>query len=352
MAFSESKWNVLIPAKRDLNSFFDEIEIFSKYNFIYGNLDSDVSNVSKILINWPEQLFDWKEPSNYQIEKLEKKLSEWRSKDIIIYYLLHNERPHSGLTERYNKLYNLILSYSFTIVHFGFYSRDKYKGHYPDKNHVVIEHPLYIKSFDFYNKISVRKDLNIPTNKLVLFTPGKIRNDEERRLLIKAFNYIPTNDKILIAPRMHFKRLNLNFKGRVRLKKIIDVNDILFRLMNFRLLKNCFYFSNRFLEPNELSKYMSAADIIFIPRLNSLNSGLVYLAASYNKMAVGPDIGNIGETLTKFNQIKYVPGNNKSLKAAMTQSIKKSGNSIEYSNSRDYMPEIIALKWDDLLSLH
>ena len=59
---------------------------------------------------------------------------------------------------------------------------------------------------------------------------------------------------------------------------------------------------------SEIATYFMAADIVIIPRLNQLNSGLVYLAFTFSKIVVGPDIGNIGVILRKTGNFVFKPG--------------------------------------------
>jgi hypothetical protein len=42
---------------------------------------------------------------------------------------------------------------------------------------------------------------------------------------------------------------------------------------------------------------MNAADIVFLPRFEVLNSGVLLLAYSFNKIVVGPSSGSVGEIL-------------------------------------------------------
>ena len=45
---------------------------------------------------------------------------------------------------------------------------------------------------------------------------------------------------------------------------------------------------------NMMSKLLSATDVLFIPRIDSLNSGLVQLGFTYGCVVLGSKFGNIG----------------------------------------------------------
>ena len=50
-----------------------------------------------------------------------------------------------------------------------------------------------------------------------------------------------------------------------------------------------------------MSKLLSATDVLFIPRINSLNSGLVQLGFTYGCVVLGSEFGNIGDQLKQTN---------------------------------------------------
>ncbi len=72
-----------------------------------------------------------------------------------------------------------------------------------------------------------------------------------------------------------------------------------------------------FLPEDEVQDYLNAADILIIPRINSLNSGNVALGLTFGKVIVGPDTGVIGETLRATGNPVFDPQNRKSLAVAL-----------------------------------
>lgn len=174
----------------------------------------------------------------------------------------------------------------------GKHSLVEFKEKYPSISHQIIPHPLYENSFRIFDKQMAREKLNIPKNDFVMVAPGRIRKMEDRTLIVDAFKNLPVANKVLLVPHMLKKRIDLEFKGRTKLKKIIDIIRILEKLINYPTnKKHILGFSYTSFE--DLSLHMSAADIVFIPRTTLLNSGNLFLGLTYQKVVVGPDVGNV-----------------------------------------------------------
>ena len=69
----------------------------------------------------------------------------------------------------------------------------------------------------------------------------------------------------------------------------------LFRIIrHFRLkLNNKIIYRPGPIAPSHISTILSASDVVLIPRTDSLNSGNVPLAFSYECIVLGPNVGNI-----------------------------------------------------------
>ena len=209
---------VIIPGLREQinNPFFDEVIACSRYSFTYRSIN-DVSPEKGdiILIQWPELIFNWQEPEKEDLSALQEMIGVWK-KVAPVFYLVHNERRHYGMTPRFRELYDLVENSADVMVHFGNFSNNLFLQKYPYKKHVVINHPLYPKITQ-KSKNEARVELNIPEDRIVLIAPGLIRSLEERSLVLKAFRYFPGNKRTLLAPRMYWKPSKMEFRGRHRL---------------------------------------------------------------------------------------------------------------------------------------
>ena len=62
------------------------------------------------------------------------------------------------------------------------------------------------------------------------------------------------------------------------------------------------------MDDNDVQYYFKAADIVFIPRLNTINSAIIPVASFFKRVFVGADIGNIpgGKIALLFNDAKKI----------------------------------------------
>ncbi len=345
----EHKNMVFIPGIKNENPFFDEITAHTKTKFVYGDLDLYKKSYGAVLIHWPEQLFNWEVPTEEGIQKLKNHIKTWKDSSKII-YVVNNSEPHVLTDPIYKELYKLVVTYCDIMVHLGEYSLLKLRKKYTSVLHQLIPHPLYEASFKVLDKQMARKKLDIPKNDFVMIAPGRIRKMEERTLIVDAFKSIPVTNKILLVPYMLKKKVNLEFKGRTKLKKLIDIKRVLEKLINYSTnKKHVFGFS--FTSFEDLSLYMSAADIVFIPRTTILNSGNLFLGLTYQKVIVGPDVGNISEYLDYFDLPKFNANHKGSIRSAMEQAVVLHQNNFKIPAGKleHLRPGNIAKKWDELI---
>ncbi|MGM5470803.1 hypothetical protein ACS386_11055 [Flavobacteriaceae bacterium LMO-SS05] len=346
--------NIFIPALKDVNPFFDEIMFYSRHNFIFDDYKNYKTIYKIVLIHWPETIFKNKEPSSTQLDELKEAVKFWQ-KHSKIFYVVHNLERHHGMTSKYEKLYNLLMSSCDSMLHFGNYSKELLEKKYPFKQHEVIFHPLYKNSFKLFLKDEAREQLGYHKDSLIILVPGCVRNKSELNLTLRAFKGIANKNKVLLVSRLRKKKLIYDFKGRVFLKKYlkIDVKALYEKLANNSYMKAGYKFNYKFLEFNELSLMLSAADIVFIPRIKILNSGNIFLGMTFKKIMIGPNRGNITEVLTRLKLPMYNPEDSKSVKNALQKGVELyETSSYRYDEKilKEYDPVLLAKKWDEYLS--
>lgn len=343
--------NVFIPAKKDINPFFDEIMFHSKHHFIFGEFEEYSTSYKTVLIHWPEQLFNWKEPTVKELENLQENIKIWKQHSKLV-YVVHNLQPHNAKTLNFSKLYNLILRNCDIMVHFGAYSHKLYAKEYPEAAHQIIYHPLYEKSYKIYTKEFARKKLNIKKDALVIIAPGSIRNEAEKKIVLNAFKKLKIKKKTLIIPRM--LEFDLTFKGRVFLKRFIDVKKWFNIYKKWIYKKPTYYFNYNFLENDNLSLLMSASDIVFIPRIKILNSGNVFLALTFQKLMIGPNQGNLTEFFELFKLPYFNPQKDTTIHKALNDVVNLyKGEAYKYDTNllQKFKPLVIAEQWDQLIDI-
>ena len=138
--------NIFLPYKQPENSFFEEIIPHSKNIFTYGTFLEFDKCYETVVIQWPELIFEWKEPTETDLHTLETEIQTWKKTARII-YVVHNLERHYGMTSAFKALYDIVQTNCDVMVHFGNASRNIFRKKYPSKLHRVINHPLYLNSF-------------------------------------------------------------------------------------------------------------------------------------------------------------------------------------------------------------
>ncbi|PRX46309.1 glycosyltransferase family protein [Salegentibacter salegens] len=343
---------IFIPGQKNANPFFEEISIHSQHEFIYGHYSKFNSKIfDGIIIQWPESILDWVDPSVEKLNFLKKVLTRWKSQVKLI-YIVHNKKSHSSSDIEYKHLYEIVETKCDIMIHFGLFSQKLFSTKYPLKEHFIIPHPLYRHYAKRMDKLEARRKLGIKEDSLVLIAPGKIRNKNEGKLVLNAFDKLKRANKKLLVPYMYRREIPLKFPGRHRLKSWVDVKRMIENLFNPRFKKSEIivdYFHKNF---EDLSIWMSAADVVFISRINNLNSGILFLGISFNKIIVGPSTGNIREVLDFFEFPKFDPLLSQSVFIALELGCKQflESKKIDKNKLSLYEPDNVAEKWDVLIS--
>lgn len=264
-----------------------------------------------IHIHWPEAIFNWMIPDKKALKKLEDTIKFWKNKNAIFTYTRHNIISHSPINKEISKkLYHIVERNSDYIVHMGKNSLKQFvEIENTNINHTIIPHHIYRKyESPWITKERALNYLHIPKNHLIILAFGDFRNNEEKEWCLKAFNTIKNKKKILIAPRF----------GNFSPHQLTQNKNL--------------WLGNKFVSNNELPYYFIASDIVFIQRLDILNSGNVPMAFLFNKKVVGPDTGNVGEILKKSKNYAFIPRNTFSIQKAFEQAINtKECNNYKYA---------------------
>jgi hypothetical protein len=298
---------VFFPFERPVNPFLNEIERYFSGTFIFDHYSKlfQYKNVDVIHIHWPEVLFDSKTPNIEQYNDFLKHFSTWK-KDYKIILTLHNLKPHLSKSELYSKLYNEICNNVDVVIHFANNSVKIFNRLYPNSNakHAVIHHPLYIDIPNEVSKQEARAFLNIEEKYKVVLVFGHIRTKKVREFVLKTFEALKVKYKFLIVSTIGKFKTNFNFGWKIN----TFVNRYLFYKYNS---KSNYILQNNTIQKNEIQNYFNAADVVLIPRLEALNSGVLYLALRFNNKIVAPNIGNIGEVATDLKKTVFDVSNYK-----------------------------------------
>lgn len=273
-------------------------------------LENPNNDWSVVHFQWPEQLLDSEKPSTNDIEILSSKIDRLKRTAKIV-TTVHNLQPHYDESKILEKLYRLVFRKSDAFVHFANPSVGMINVKYPmeteGKPHFVIPHGNYRCFGEMPSQSAAREHLKLPQKGTIVIVFGQLRSSEEFYIAERAIRKWNKSDQyLLISGRLPVRVPGLNC-GRLGTHIIGGLRSAFFFLrtsMSGRIILH-----ERRIPSQEVSTYCAASDIFFIPRPSILNSGNLYLGFTYGRVVVGPDVGNTGEILRKYNNPVFDPHN-------------------------------------------
>jgi len=317
---------VLIVAKEgNRNTFVLNLKsALAKFSNVDCSIDKfwNSSDTYQIIhLQWPELLsfmisrksFS---PTNQRLKKIKKRLIYWKDKGTKLIITRHNILPHHS-SRNYEILYGIIHEYIDGIIHFGSFSQNDFIKRYPHLNpkQIIIPHGWYDNIINKCTRKEARDFLDISENTFVVLAFGAIRNNEEEQMLFKSFEKLPIENKLMLIPRGYFSNENLLY----RLMSFLSLKPYkkLLQSKAKQLIEKKIIWGQKFIEENHIQYYFNAADILIIPRIDTLNSGNIPLGFSFKKVVVGPLSGNIGSILDETSNPTFDPTSINSIIDAM-----------------------------------
>lgn len=291
--------NIFIPHNKVLNIYFDEINKYSTFNYVYGTLNDYKPLYEIVNIQFPEAIFSFKAPSKEQLSDLEFKILNWKKKSKIV-LTLNDIESHYDKDYKFNNLFKLLYGHADGVIHFGNYSLNKYKSFFGEKcQHIIINHPLYDSLLGMHEIFDFQKKFKLDFNdKYIVSAIGNFRSIEEVKLLLKIFKKIPVKNKFLVAPNM-LQFIDPKYFRPYGFRKFYKY--ISEKIICFPLKKEQYLFGNRFLEYGYMVDLIKNSSLIIIPRIKNLNSGNIYLGLTFDKPMVIPKVGNLTEIADFFD---------------------------------------------------
>lgn len=300
---------------------------------IESSLNTDFNkNYDVIHIQWPEAIFNWRPPTLKQLSLLDKVLTSFKGRIVST---VHNLAPHGGRTDVFVKLYNIIYRNTDVFIHLGGKSIELFCKENPAtrlKVHKVIQHGNYEYFRKKRNRMCEGYSL-MPCEYVLSF--GMIRKVKEVKVLCT------------FAGELRKSKAKLLLAGRIQKKSRFDIKYYYMRALVY-LNANIVLQPGR-VKDEQVAYLVENSLALFIPRVDNLNSGNVYLGFTFGKAIVGPNVGVIGEELVKTSNITFNPKIRESIKAAakalLSKDLERIGNkNIEYSQKY--------LDWNLIAELH
>ncbi len=274
-------------------------------------------------IQWPETLFDWRVPSVIEMEFLRRRLKEIHARATIV-YTRHNEVSHHVRADNaavLKDLYSLVESACDVMVHLGEASRRDCAARpgLAGKRHVVIPIPVYDELYAPHlgmTREEARGRLGLPQGRKIVLAFGNFRHEAERRLVADAVAGLQGHRVCLVAPKWH-KARDYSFSPVHPMLALRSARKAAWAWRRGWRLD-----AKKIMSDEDVARYFAAMDVVFIPRVDELNSGNVPMGFLFGKVVVGPDVGNIGEWLRATGNPVFDAADPESARSALVEALR------------------------------
>jgi len=311
------------------------------YGWLYEPGEFDV-----VHLHWPELLVKSQLPDMSRTDLIEQKhfdkviraVDSRKNRGTSFVITIHNEKPHKdkkGKFEAYFRdLYNLMDGF----IHMGESSKTLLEKNYPEetaaKPSFIIPHGDYSYFANDLDRSDCRKRLNIKPDQKLLLAFGAIRNERELNLGIDAFKQASVENAVyMMAGSLPYPYKSQHQHFSVRKKLYANIFNDSIRT------------AEKQIGPDAVQLYLKSADLVFIPRFNTLNSGNVALAFTFGKVVAGPDYGVIGETLRATGNPVFDPFVVDSAAEAIREGFRLAGSGHDKKN-REFAER--DMSWDSI----
>jgi glycosyltransferase involved in cell wall biosynthesis len=248
-------------------------------------------------LQWPEELCAWARPRASCVRRVRKALEGWRQVGTPLVATRHNNLPHHHRDTSAAALYQAVYEAADAIIHLGPSGLQEFRGRFHG-HQVVIPHgndpdavPVPVPE--------ARRVLGIGRDTYAVLVFGAIRHVEEQKLILDTLRLLPVADKTGIVPRWsEATRPSWRRHPLQRVRSMV-IHEAGRRALRVR---------DGLVEEERLGLFFGASDIVFVPRIDALNSGVIPKAYSFAKPVVGPAVGNIGPLLEASENFTYPPG--------------------------------------------
>ncbi|MEX1211369.1 MAG: hypothetical protein WEA36_00850 [Balneolaceae bacterium] len=309
----------------------------------FGFLHEPTGHWDIIHLHWPEQLVRpfletyWSDATvtDTHIKKVTDALSRHKASGSKILMTIHNEAPHKDPSGGGKRLYEEVWRQADGFHHLGEASRAQLTSTLPDRPSVVIPHGDYRWFPDEQSREEARKALDMSPETTLILAFGAIRNQAELNLGLKAHRQAKQPGSLYLMAG------SVPYPYRVK-RQHWNTRRLLFREQWAGRARTV----ERSIRAGEVQSFLNAADLLFLPRIDALNSGNVPLGFTFGRVVVGPNIGVIGEMLRETGNPTFDPRQPESAAGAIREGLRLARNGHGETNrawSREHLNwEVIA----------
>lgn len=250
-------------------------------------------------VHWPEALCDWGRPTLGRLHEISEALQHWRAQGAALVVTRHNASPHAYRDGVADELYQTLLGKADGIIHLGNASRAALAGDAPCPQ-TVIPHGTDTHAPPM-GREDARRALGVPARAYVVLVFGAIRHFQEQRLILDVVRSLRrrTSSVEFLVPRW-VEATRPSWKSHPFQRMAAFLAD--------RRARRSLRVGGGFVEESRVGWYFGAADVVFVPRIDVLNSGVLPKAYAYGRTVVGPRTGNLTEILEETGNFTYPPG--------------------------------------------
>lgn len=262
---------------------------------------------------WPEEFSGWKPPTESALAKIREAL-DWWSQNAETVFTVNNLYPHGYEGDaRCQKLYEMFYERSLAIVHHSEASRALVAQHFPVATRKLNAVATGCSYFDLVragvNRRQLREELGIAEGDFIILVFGALRMWAEVELLMQAYRQTPVRRKRLLVLARYGEHLPLGmWRRRYRQWRW----QLWLKQTGARRI-------TEYVPDAELYRYFESADVVVVPRIKDLSSGLPGLSMTFGKTVVAPNHGAFPEYLAGTDNILYQSGDAASLAAGIAK---------------------------------
>jgi glycosyltransferase involved in cell wall biosynthesis len=332
---------VLIPSdNRDFVENWVRAYRMAGYEVVTGSTNFEFRSSSFEIVHflWPEELCGWKRPSAGTLSRLGSQLTWWAARSTTL-FTVNNLYPHGYDGDlAFRALYDLFFHSCSVVTHFTRKSLDLVREEFPSARHErhVITSPF---NYDLLlsrqtHRGTCREELGLSAKDFVILLFGALRTKEEVRLVQRAYRLARVVRKRLLGAA----RYN-DVRGGLAARVHRAGWTWWLRLHDAKVRRD-------YVPDEEVYKLFDSCDVVIVPRVRGLNSGIPSLAMTFGRPVIVPSHGTLPAFVAGTKNPIYESGDPKSLASAIEHVATLDRNSLGEANR-----ELAATwTWDGIVS--
>lgn len=254
--------------------------------------DESIYDYDIVHFQWPQAFMAG---DSHNASDLKQHIIKLKAHGVKIVATCHDLKPHYNQCVAFGDCLKIVYENSDVVFHLGEYSLNLFKQKYPNIRHWLLPHQIFDTVYtSIPTKGEAIKKLKLNPNKKYILCFGAFRADEERKLVVGVAKHFKRKGVEILAPSFMAvpqKRKLPFLPNHIERKKIVYENLYKIHMTGSSWVS---------VSDEMLPFYYAASDLCLIQRKKILNSGNAILPLLFDKIVVGPKVGNVGCLLTEM----------------------------------------------------